>query len=73
MMRLPELPPEFRPAPARPPLLARVISEMAAAGVRVSPLGVLCRLTDLGADDDEVAKALDQLTAAGPIEGALHG
>ena len=51
--------------PALPPILIEAISEMAAAGVRVTPLGVVARLTDRGADDDEVVQAVDLLIGAG--------
>lgn len=53
--------------PALPPILAEAISEMAAAGVRVTPLGVVARLTDRGADDDEVVAAVDLLIGAGVL------
>lgn len=56
--------PDNLPAPAPPSLLARAIFELSSIGVRITPLSVSCWLTDAGATDAEVRRALDQLAAA---------
>ncbi|MDH2313989.1 hypothetical protein [Methylobacterium brachiatum] len=52
------------------PLLARALADLSDAGVHVSPLAVVSRLTDLGASDAEVRHALAELETAGSTKAA---
>lgn len=56
--------PDNLPAPAPAPLLARAIFELSAIGAPVTALAVICWLTDAGADDEQVYRAIEQFEAA---------
>lgn len=74
MTRLPECPVAFRPPPTPSATLARVIAELADAGVNPTPLAILGRCTDLGLSDAEIEGVVEKLSVAtGGNVGALHG
>jgi hypothetical protein len=45
------------------PLLGRILCDLRAAGVRPSPLAILCKATDDGLTDADVSVLVDELAA----------